>query len=111
MRLGAGAGSTAEASGGSSRRGNRATGEDRRVAREIDLYINAPQGEGLDRLSDRIGEFLQDLTGPAIIVSHKIALVVMRALLTDHSGPLGCETAPPQGSVLQICRGVAIPHT
>ncbi len=75
---------------------------------DFDIYINAPGGEGLEGLSNRLVTFLEDLQAPAIIFSHKIALVVMRALLCGSE--LSSNMAPPQGSILEINNGVTHYH-
>ncbi|WP_281985082.1 histidine phosphatase family protein [Thalassorhabdomicrobium marinisediminis] len=80
----------------------------RALKADFDVYIKAPGGEGLDALSDRIAAFLDDLDGPTIIFAHKIALVVMRAILCGSD--LSSDMAPAQGSVLEIRNGVARSH-
>ena len=77
-------------------------------ANEFDMYTNTPGGERLPELVERLTAFLNSLNGPAIIVSHKISLVVMRALLTGDG--LNTRFAPVQGSVLQISNASAIAH-
>lgn len=72
------------------------------LSEDFDLYANAPDGEGLEKLTTRLVEFLNDLEGPTIVFSHKIALVVMRALLCGDASALSSSMAPPQGSILQI---------
>lgn len=78
------------------------------LSEDFDIYVNAPGGEGLEMLSERLVAFLQDLQGPAIIFSHKVALVVMRALLCGSD--LTSNMAPPQGSILEINQGAARYH-
>lgn len=72
------------------------------------IYLNAPAGEGLAALSSRLTEMLESLSGPTVIFSHKIALVVMRALLTGSE--LSSTMAPPQGTILEISQGVTRYH-
>ena len=78
---------------------------------EFDLYAMSPEGEGTEKLASRLAAFLTELDAPAVIVSHKIALVVLRGLLTGDDNPLDCRFVPPQGSILQISAGVATSHT
>ncbi len=78
------------------------------VNKDFDSYINAPAGEGLTELSNRLTELLESLKVPTIIFSHKIALVAMRALLCGSE--LSSDMAPPQGSILEIRKGVARYH-
>ncbi len=77
---------------------------------EYEMYVSGPGGEGTRELATRLHAFLSELKGPAIIVSHKVAIVVMRALLTGDPGGLDCNLVPAQGSVLQISGGTVIPH-
>lgn len=77
---------------------------------DLDFYINAPGGEGLEALTERLGSFLRDLDAPAILFSHKIALVVLRALLAGNDEGLSSNMAPPQGSILEIKDRVARFH-
>lgn len=78
-----------------------------RLQSEYDMYTSGPGGEGTEELAIRLAAFLSELAGPAIIVSHKVAIVVMRALLTDDPNGLDCRLVPEQGTVLQISDGVA----
>lgn len=77
---------------------------------EYDMYTSGPGGEGTKELAARLSSFLTELDAPAIIVSHKVAIVVMRALLTGDSDGLHCRLVPAQGSVLQISNCVATSH-
>lgn len=77
---------------------------------EYDMYTSGPGGEGTKELAARLLSFLSELDGPAVIVSHKVAIVVMRALLTGDPDGLDCRLVPAQGSVLQISNGVATAH-
>lgn len=51
-----------------------------RKADPFGWHFTAPDGEGFDALRARISGFLAELEGPAIIVSHGIALRVLRGL-------------------------------
>ena len=78
------------------------------LSEDFEIYINAPGGEGLEGLSGRLVTFLETLQAPTIIFSHKITLVVMRALLCGSK--LSSNMAPPQGSILEINKGVSRYH-
>ncbi|MCI2395167.1 histidine phosphatase family protein [Aliiroseovarius sediminis] len=77
---------------------------------EYDMYTSGPGGERTKELAARLSAFLSELNGPAIIVSHKVAIVVMRALLTGDDDGLHCNLVPAQGSVLQISGRVPVTH-
>ncbi|WP_112322866.1 histidine phosphatase family protein [Oceanibium sediminis] len=72
---------------------------------DFDLYVNAPGGEGFDALAQRLADFLTALDGPAVIFSHKVALAVMRAMLSRGTSALSCTLAPEQGEILDIRPG------
>jgi probable phosphoglycerate mutase len=44
-------------------------------------YDSAPEGEGFAAVAARVGGFLDDLTGPAVIVTHGIASMFLRGRL------------------------------
>ena len=44
----------------------------------LDFYARAPGGEGFDALWCRVSDFLADLTGPAVIVTHGVTSRVLR---------------------------------
>lgn len=77
------------------------------IQSEYGMYTSGPGGEGTKELAARLSSFLTELEDPAIIVSHKVAIVVMRTLLTGDPNGLDCRLVPEQGSVLQISNGVA----
>lgn len=77
-----------------------------RSIRDLDLYFNAPGGEGLSALRARIMDFLNSLNGPAIIVSHKVSLIVMRACLTEITDAGMYDLTATQGTVIRISGGV-----
>jgi len=81
-----------------------------RLETEFEMYTNTPEGERIPELASRLTAFLNTLEAPAIIVSHKISLVVIRALLTGEGDALQVRFAPAQGSVLQISNGAALAH-
>jgi len=82
---------------------------DLRALNIFDLCLASP-GETLADLQDRIGAFLRDLRGPAIIVSHGIALTVLRGLARglDHAQMRALDRG--QGYVIQLVGGVETVH-
>ena len=73
-----------------------------RFGDEIERYLNAPGGEGLATLTDRLAAFLADLEGPAVIFSHKVVLVTLRAMVTGGRSSLVGGMAPRQGTILEL---------
>lgn len=69
---------------------------------DFDVYRNAPGGEGLDSLEDRLRDFLADLAGPSVIVAHKVVLTVMRGLLTGRGPEIWPQMEAPQGVVIKV---------
>ncbi len=51
--------------------------------RAIDVFDRAPGGEGFAALHARCLSFLQDLSGPAVLVTHGVTSRMMRAILLD----------------------------
>ncbi|MEM9577157.1 MAG: histidine phosphatase family protein [Pseudomonadota bacterium] len=47
------------------------------------LYERAPNGEGFSRLRARCQSFLDDLTGPSVLVTHGITSRMLRLVLLD----------------------------
>ncbi|VAW00497.1 Phosphoglycerate mutase family 4 [hydrothermal vent metagenome] len=47
----------------------------------LDVFLAAPEGEGYERFEARIKEFLHDLTGPSVIVSHGLLGQVLRGIV------------------------------
>lgn len=82
-----------------------------RSTRDLDLYFNAPMGEGLPALRTRVMDFLDSLSSPAVIVSHKVALLVMRAYLTGIEDADMYDLTATQGTVIQISNGVETHHS
>lgn len=72
---------------------------------DLDLYDKAPGGEGLDGVEARVASFLNDLTGPSIIVAHKVVLIVLRGILRDLGRDALHNLHAPQGVVIEIANG------
>ncbi|AUH32285.1 histidine phosphatase family protein [Paracoccus tegillarcae] len=68
-------------------------------------YDGAPQGEGFDSLRARCRSFLDDLTGPALIVTHGITLRMMRVVALGLPMERFAEMAQFQGAVQVIRNG------
>ena len=51
----------------------------------IAQYDRAPNGEGLERLEARVRDFLTDLDGPTVLVTHGITSRMIRAILVDRT--------------------------
>lgn len=68
-----------------------------------DWYDNTPGGEGFAALMTRCRSFLDDLTGPALIVTHGITLRMMRMLAMGWDMPRFEELPQYQGAV-QVVR-------
>lgn len=49
----------------------------------LDLYERAPEGEGFARLHARCADFLADVTGPSVLVTHGITSRMLRLILLD----------------------------
>jgi len=68
-------------------------------------YDLCPGGEGLTALAARCADLLADLTGPAILIGHGIALRMIWALATG-AGPTRLHEAPlAQGTILSVAGG------
>lgn len=67
----------------------------------FDLCVGSP-GESLDMLAERIGDFLSGLTRPTVIVSHGIALSVLRGLVLGLDRDGMAATDRRQGVVTEI---------
>lgn len=73
-----------------------------RCQSDLDLYEKAPGGEGLDGVEARVADFLGGVGGPAIIVAHKVVLLVMRGLLLGLNRDALHRLDAPQGVVIAI---------
>ena len=73
-----------------------------RCATDFDIYGSSPGGEGLDRLEQRLRNFLSDLHEPSTIVSHKVVLIVLRGVLTGRPRSEWPLIEAPQGVVIRV---------
>lgn len=68
-------------------------------------YMMAPNGEGFERLEQRCRAFLDDLRGPAVLVTHGITSRMLRSLVAGE-GALAVPTAHGgQGCVYHLKDG------
>jgi broad specificity phosphatase PhoE len=77
----------------------------------FEMFADAPGGEGLDGLEARLRAFLSDLSGPAILVSHGVAISVLRGLALGLDRSAMAAMGNPQGVVIEIADGVETLHT
>jgi broad specificity phosphatase PhoE len=72
----------------------------------LELYENAPGGEGFAALQTRCQDFLSDLTGPAVLITHGITSRMLRATVLGL-GLAGMAQMPGgQGVVYHLKDGV-----
>lgn len=73
-------------------------------AKRFRWYEEAPGGEGVPALEARCRSLLEDLTGPAILLTHGIALRMLRSLaLRGDSSLFGMDGRTRQG-IAYMCR-------
>ncbi|MDN5568851.1 MAG: histidine phosphatase family protein [Paracoccus sp. (in: a-proteobacteria)] len=72
----------------------------------LDWYDHCPQGEGLDALADRCRRFLDDLDGPALVVTHGITLRMLRVLALGLTVRQLADKDMAQGVVYKVHRGL-----
>lgn len=73
-------------------------------ATRLDWYDSAPDGEGLRGLMARCQSFLDDLSGPALIVTHGITLRMLRLIAMRASMHRLAELPVRQGAVHVVSR-------
>ncbi|MFL4471421.1 histidine phosphatase family protein [Tateyamaria armeniaca] len=75
---------------------------------EMDLnwYDHAPGGEGIAALYERTGAFLDDLTGPSVIVTHGITSRMLRCHALGLEPAAFTELPGGQGIVYHLSGGV-----
>lgn len=71
----------------------------------IDQYEIAPNGEGFSRLSARCKDFIADLSGPTVIVTHGITSRMLRSLIVGESALAGATVHGGQGCVYHLKNG------
>ncbi len=76
----------------------------------FDMFADAPGGEGLIGLEARIRAFLSDLDAPAVIVSHGVAISMMRGLALGLDRQGMAALGNPQGVVIEITDGKEFIH-
>jgi len=77
----------------------------------IMLYESAPGGEGFDALEARCREFLADLKGPSVLVTHGITSRMLRSIVLDLGRDGLAELPGGQGNVFHLKDGVQIELT
>ncbi|SDI00178.1 histidine phosphatase family protein [Lutimaribacter saemankumensis] len=75
----------------------------------LQICLNSP-GETPEALRARIASFLDDLTGPAVVVSHGVALTVLRGLVLNASADAMEAMSRDQGVVWELRDGREIAH-
>jgi probable phosphoglycerate mutase len=71
----------------------------------IAQYEMAPNGEGFTRLKSRVRSFLDDLRGPAVIVTHGITGSMIRGLLVGEKAHRNTSPHGGQGCVFWLKDG------
>ena len=69
-------------------------------------YEMAPNGEGIARLTDRVQAFLDDLDGPAVLVTHGITSRVIRSIAVGPQALANPTIHGGQGCVYHVRDGV-----
>ena len=69
------------------------------------LYERAPDGEGFAALHARCSDFLQSLSGPAVIVTHGMTSRMLRTILTGRSVLELADVGGGQGIVYRLKDG------
>lgn len=71
----------------------------------IDQYEIAPNGEGFARLAARCQDFIADLTGPTVIVTHGITSRMLRSLIVGEGALAVATVHGGQGCVYHLKNG------
>lgn len=76
----------------------------------FEMCFASPDGETEADIRQRIGAFLDDLEGPAVIVSHGIALTILRGIIhgLDMDGMAALDR--DQGVVIELAGGQEVVH-
>ena len=72
---------------------------------DLEVYAAAPEGEGYEALEARVRDFLNDLTAPAIVVSHGILGKVLRGVILDLPRKQVSDLSNLQGCVYVLENG------
>ena len=72
----------------------------------LDLYERAPDGEGFQALRVRCKAFLDELQGPAVIVTHGITSRMLRLVVLDRNISEIAGVEGGQGVVFQLVDGL-----
>lgn len=73
---------------------------------ELAQYEMAPGGEGFAAVSARAAAFLNDLTGPAVIVTHGITSRALRSLVAGDTALENPSVHGGQGCVYHLANGI-----
>lgn len=74
-------------------------------ARRFEWYEAAPGGEGFTGLEARIRDLMADLRGPALLITHGIALRMIRSFALAGDASLFGHGGPVRQGVAYLCRG------
>lgn len=80
------------------------------IAAEPDPHLwkfNAPNGESLPEMEARVRSFLDDLTGPTVLVTHGVTSRLMRCLILGLPVTAMSRVPGGQGVVHHVAGGVA----
>lgn len=72
----------------------------------LQLYERAPDGEGFEALRHRCQEFLEELSGPSVLVTHGVTSRMLRLILTDRDTVEIGMISGGQGVVYSVENGV-----
>ena len=68
-------------------------------------YFRSPGGETFAKISERIQSFLNDMSEPAIIVTHGVTSMVLRGLYMDLNQTEILNLPKGQGCIFQLSKG------
>ena len=75
------------------------------------FYDTAPKGEHLAALHQRCHDFLQALSGAALIITHGTTLRMLRLIALGWDMPRLFKKPDTQGVVYEICNGQEVQHS
>ncbi|MEP2717680.1 histidine phosphatase family protein [Pseudophaeobacter sp.] len=73
--------------------------------KHLDLFCAAPNGEGYESFHARILSFMQDLTGPSVVVAHGLLGQVMRGIALNLSRAEMAALSNEQGCIYVLEEG------